>query len=182
MPIKFSCPSCSKRLNAPDSAAGKTAKCPGCGKSVTVPRVEKVYDAEEIVDGLDGAEEDWEAPDDEPDLASLSEPDPGDDEVLRKPCPMCGEEIAITAKKCRFCGELIGKKKGKAKKNRNAQETDMDTSDWLLAVLCSGIGCILGIVYLVQGKPKGVKMLAVSFGMIIFWNVLRLAISVALRM
>ncbi|MBP5233770.1 MAG: hypothetical protein J6333_10225 [Planctomycetes bacterium] len=28
--------------------------------------------------------------------------------VARKPCPSCGEMIAETAKKCRFCGEAIG--------------------------------------------------------------------------
>ena len=28
--------------------------------------------------------------------------------VARKPCPSCGEMIAETAKKCRFCGETIG--------------------------------------------------------------------------
>jgi|688.fasta_scaffold378014_1 hypothetical protein len=25
----------------------------------------------------------------------------------RKPCPVCGEQIAITARKCRFCGEVF---------------------------------------------------------------------------
>lgn len=24
-----------------------------------------------------------------------------------KPCPYCGEQIAVAAKKCRFCGELL---------------------------------------------------------------------------
>ncbi len=28
-------------------------------------------------------------------------------ETERKPCPMCGEMIAATARKCRYCGEQI---------------------------------------------------------------------------
>jgi hypothetical protein len=35
--------------------------------------------------------------------------------------------------------------------------------DWVICILCSGIGCILGIVYLVQGKKKGIKMIGISF-------------------
>lgn len=28
----------------------------------------------------------------------------------RQPCPMCGEQIPVGAKKCRFCGEMLGRK------------------------------------------------------------------------
>ena len=31
MPIEFRCPSCSRRFQTPDQAAGKRAKCPACG-------------------------------------------------------------------------------------------------------------------------------------------------------
>jgi hypothetical protein len=41
-------------------------------------------------------------------------------------------------------------------------ESDLEVGDWILAVLCSGIGCIMGIVWMVQGKPKGIKMFGVS--------------------
>ncbi len=44
MAISFSCPRCGKKLKAPDNAAGKSSKCPGCGSPVTCP--EPVYDAE----------------------------------------------------------------------------------------------------------------------------------------
>ena len=36
MPIKVTC-SCGKTLTAPDAAAGKRAKCPGCGQVITIP-------------------------------------------------------------------------------------------------------------------------------------------------
>ncbi len=44
MAISFSCPTCGRKLKAPDNAAGKTTKCPGCGSPVTCP--EPVYEAE----------------------------------------------------------------------------------------------------------------------------------------
>ena len=180
MPIKFECPACGKRLNAPDGAAGKSANCPGCGKPVKVPSPGKVYDAEEVVDSPadDPAIEDWEAPDYDP----APPPEPELAPIERKPCPMCGEEISVSAKKCRFCGELLTKKKsGKKKGRRNDSDSEMETSDWLLCTLCSGIGCILAIVYLVQGKPKGGKMLAVSIAMIVFWNVLSFVFELVMQ-
>ena len=35
-------------------------------------------------------------------------------------------------------------------------------TDWVLALVCSAIGCIMGIVWAIQGKPKAGKMIAVS--------------------
>jgi hypothetical protein len=32
----------------------------------------------------------------------------------------------------------------------------------VLGILCAGIGCIVGIVYVIQGKPKGFKMVLLS--------------------
>jgi hypothetical protein len=29
------------------------------------------------------------------------------DDASRRPCPMCGESIAVEARKCRFCGEIV---------------------------------------------------------------------------
>ena len=37
MPITFRCQSCHKEVTAPDSAAGKTGKCPYCGQANLVP-------------------------------------------------------------------------------------------------------------------------------------------------
>lgn len=37
MAIEFRCPQCQKLLRVGDDAAGKQAKCPGCGAQVTVP-------------------------------------------------------------------------------------------------------------------------------------------------
>lgn len=37
MPIAVVCPSCSTRMNAPDTAAGRRTKCPKCGSAIVVP-------------------------------------------------------------------------------------------------------------------------------------------------
>ena len=37
MAIKIYCDNCEKSLNAPDAAAGKRMKCPGCGSGIRVP-------------------------------------------------------------------------------------------------------------------------------------------------
>lgn len=37
MSISLTCPSCDRKLNAPDQAAGRMVKCPKCGQQLTVP-------------------------------------------------------------------------------------------------------------------------------------------------
>jgi hypothetical protein len=37
MAISFECRECGKKLKAPDAAAGKSSKCPGCGAMITCP-------------------------------------------------------------------------------------------------------------------------------------------------
>lgn len=63
----------------------------------------------------------------------------------------------------------------------NSFDSDLTTGDWVLCVLCSGIACILGIVYLVQGKPKGGKMIGLAFLFSIMWSVLRFGLQMAFQ-
>jgi hypothetical protein len=88
--------------------------------------------------------------------------------------------IAMAAVKCRYCGEILDpRRKAERISNRGAAEADeeMQPIDWLLCLLCSGIGCIVSLVYLTQSKPKATKMLATSICMIVFWNVLLCALG-----
>ncbi len=173
MPISVKCPHCGKRLKAPDSAAGKKAKCPGCGQSVKLPE-EKIYEAEEVVE-----EAFEEVTDDEYGLSNIKESDayggPAEDD--RRPCPACGEMIIATAAKCRYCGEVfdetLKRRERKKKKQRESSEDDTPTaSDWVICCLCPGIGCIGSVIYLIQGKRKGLMLLGVSICMAIVYNIL----------
>ena len=53
----------------------------------------------------------------------------------------------------------------------------MTTGDWLLCIFCSGIGCIVGIVRLAQGKPDAGKMIGVSILFAILWNIIAGALT-----
>ncbi len=61
----------------------------------------------------------------------------------------------------------------------NPDDSKLTTVDWILCILCSGIGCIVGIFRLIQGKPNGGKMIAISVCFAILWSIVRFAIMVA---
>ena len=50
----------------------------------------------------------------------------------------------------------------KKKKKYGPEDEDLSGGDIAVGLLCSGIGCIAGIVWMIQGKPKGWKMVALS--------------------
>jgi uncharacterized RDD family membrane protein YckC/predicted RNA-binding Zn-ribbon protein involved in translation (DUF1610 family) len=115
MPISVKCTDCGKALQAPDALAGKKAKCPDCGAIVPIPAA--FMDAEAMDEPPPLPEKSLSSatakpkpqPADDDDMFH----DPAEDEVDaptaggRKPCPMCGEMIAASAAKCRFCGEIF---------------------------------------------------------------------------
>lgn len=70
---------------------------------------------------------------------------------------------------------------GESDWRRRARDSELQTSDWLLAVLCSSIGCIMGIIWLIQGKPKGGKMIGISVLFSILWSIIRVALRAALH-
>ena len=81
MALNIPCPGCKAVLHVRDEYAGKEMQCPRCGATVPIPEqaaVEAVTEA--------GA----------PAVASP----PAESS---KVCPECGQQIASTARKCRFC-------------------------------------------------------------------------------
>ena len=97
-------------------------------------------------------------------IASPTEDSSNDDSV---PCRFCGEKIRQDALKCRFCGEFQNDadRNRQEKVNNYSNYSDDDTLSWgdvLFCVLCSGLACIFGIVYVFQGKGKGWKMIGLS--------------------
>jgi hypothetical protein len=182
MAISVFCPKCGKKLKAPDTAAGKKARCPQCQTVLTLPAAnsqqDEVLDAEPTQPmGMDQpnqyqVEDTGEIPMSEPPPAAT--PGGGGDQP-RRPCPMCGEMIPVNAVQCRFCHEIFDPalKAARAKTAAvQAGDDDLSGLEWVVAVLCSGIGCILGIVWMIQGKPKGKKMFGFSILFAVIWNII----------
>lgn len=105
MPIKVSC-QCGKNLNAPDAAAGKAVKCPGCGKGVRVPAVASAKGS-----GAQVAKAKSVAARPKPkpvaavsdDLGSLFDEE-GFSSKVESVCPNCRVEMAANAVLCTKCG------------------------------------------------------------------------------
>lgn len=166
MAIQFACPSCGRKVQAPENLVGRQVRCPECKTVITVPAAE--LPAEEV------------AP---PVPSPAPAPSPADEEGDRRPCPMCGEMIKATAVKCRYCGEIFDPELKKAEKKKkggaDAEGASMTSGDWVVAVLCPTIGCIASVIWMIQGKPKGVKMFGVSLLFGLLWGIVRVAITEA---
>lgn len=161
MPIIVKCCDCGKALKAPEALAGKKAKCPDCGAVVLVPA---------LAGQIGSSESRPEATFDE--IADDSAGSTGDD-TERKPCPMCGELIAETAVKCRFCGETLSS----PLRRRERQRTNSDVANQLtgadiaICALCFPIGCVVGIVAIITGQPaRGLKMIGLAMVMPFLWG------------
>ncbi len=145
MSISVKCSDCGKALKAPDALAGKKAKCPDCGATVPIPKA--VIDAEEIYD------EPAEFDDDESDSPAAE----GDS---RKPCPMCGEMIAGTAAKCRYCGEVFDSRVKSGTRRRGS--TEDYAGFWLRFVASIVDGFVCGVVLFVVLMIVGGIMVAIK--------------------
>jgi len=170
--IQVSCSHCHAKLTTDDSKAGRKAKCPKCGGVIEIPMppslgADDVLEAE--VDPFRGLSDDYQLEDPVPAPTATAD---------RKPCPMCGEMIAKDAVKCRYCGEIFDPVlKKTAKKSYAAEDENLSVGEWVLAILCSGIACIVGIVWMIQGKPKGKKLFFVSLAVQGFWIVVQMVIA-----
>lgn len=61
------------------------------------------------------------------------------------------------------------------------KDTELTTGDWLLCIFCSGIGCLIGLVRLIQGKPNAGMMIGISLMFSFLWRILITIIEVAAR-
>lgn len=160
MSIQFNCPACGKKTQAPDEMAGSKARCPICKEVIDVPQ--PTYGLEE------------------PTTAAPSESSTSADEKARVPCPMCGEMILERAAKCRYCGEILDPELRKSQK-QTGPDNELSAGEIAIAILCAGIGCIMGIVWMIQGKRKGLKMFLISICAAVVWNVLNIVLQTAMR-
>jgi hypothetical protein len=154
--IRVECPGCGTRLRGPDNAAGKSIKCPKCGHSIPVPK-----------------------PIPEPDRLLEDDQAPGDAYGFDEPLPPRAGSSAQEG-----AGEDFGPKPAKVKKakkkgekKRSSEDDDLSTTDMVLCLLCPGIACIASIVYMIQGKGKGLKVFGLSILGNILWGIIRLAIQ-----
>jgi ribosomal protein L40E len=110
MPVKVQCPSCSKVLNAPDAARGKSVKCPGCESKVPVPagggagakqaKAAKKQDDDDFLGGID-----------------LESAAASGAEI----CPKCGADLPEECTECPKCGTdpATGQLSAAAKKRKS---------------------------------------------------------------
>lgn len=98
MPIRVKC-SCGKALNIPDAAAGKTVKCPGCGKALKAPGGGPAAAATPTPAAAP-------APAASPALSQMDEllAEEGLDQIVEAVCPVCRSEMKAGAVLCVKCG------------------------------------------------------------------------------
>ncbi len=189
------CPGCGKAVQIPGSMAGKRVKCPACAHVWQIPGPGPVVDAESVPESPKAGEWFDELMNNEYPIAapagrpaatggqsSFGAASGPAGEPPRRPCPHCGEMIVATAAKCRFCNAVFdealrrAEKKKKKRRSWSSGDDDLTAGDWVVCILCPGIGCIGGLIYLIMGRPKAWKVLGVSFLAAMVQGIIRVAI------
>ena len=157
MSILFECPACGKATQAPEEMVGQRAKCPHCLAVIDVPRPADPA-AEPTVTYV-------------PPPASASPPAAGDG-LPRRPGPACGAVVGATAAKCDTCGAALDPALA-SRVRRGSRDESLEAIDYILAfVPCLSLfGCVVGVLYLIQGRSKGIKMVLLSVVMSVIWVV-----------
>ncbi len=82
------------------------------------------------------------------------------------PCRFCGEQIKKGARLCRFCGEYQDEDE-RALRKKVQEDADDDSTltsgEIAFSIFCGGLACILGLIWMCQGKKKGGKMILIAF-------------------
>jgi DNA-directed RNA polymerase subunit M/transcription elongation factor TFIIS len=177
--IEFNCHVCGKLLRTADEKAGRTASCPGCGESVTIPAPEQEsddeYGADEYAQEDDSADDEFEDYESADESASPAVGRPARSRAM-KSCPMCGEQISRSASRCPYCGESLRTRR--RKRGRGSSDSSLATISLvsgiagLVFMLCCGCislpasatAIIVGIVALSRinaGRADG-KGLAIA--------------------
>jgi hypothetical protein len=146
MPIDIVCPSCGKRLKAPDTAAGKRVKCPQCSAAVPVPAapaaarpISAPPPMSGVADLIDEALQEQ----------ALKQRQAEEQEFYRQQ----DEALRATREGAKQQAQ------SKAAKPLANPDEDLTVFDWMMIVFCCWAALIMSIVYMVQGKKKGVKLL-----------------------
>jgi phage FluMu protein Com len=146
--IKFQCSQCGKKIGVKSEAAGKRVRCPRCTtvNAVPVPAPVDEPPAEAYNPLLEALAQDSQR------QSAAPEP-PAIEEVAVAAPPLPPPLPPVRSAPPR---------RAAAAKTRGGGAYADDTltgGDMLLMIFCNGIAFILGIVWAVQGNPKGVKMI-----------------------
>lgn len=160
---------CGKQFRVKDDQAGKKAKCPGCGSSLLLQPPPPPPPAAEESDPF--ANFDLEA-------AAAMERNAVVDEnqgpLLTAPPPIPPPSAGGRAAPLAYARPPV-------KRVALPGDSDMGVGEWLLCIFCGGIACIVGIVYLVQGKPKGGKMIGFGILFNLLWGIVQFGLEQFLR-
>ena len=113
--INFTCPNCGQSLEAPDDILGQQIACPSCNETINVPKSQS--------------------------QPSIPPPPP---QKLTRACPFCSEDILMTARKCKHCGEILDES---LREQRSTTPSDQSPSPQIVqekvVVKPRGEGCFL---------------------------------------
>jgi DNA-directed RNA polymerase subunit RPC12/RpoP len=189
MSIVVSC-QCGKQFKVKDEFAGKKGKCPSCGNRFIVPTPAAKpaepegfpdWDALGELESTGSVQAETPAP--PPVRQTSTERAPAPQQAKRKACPSCGSMISSFALICEHCGTNLktGSKAAKASPRSGGgggvDFSEMSGLDWVIAILCSGIGVIVGILRIIRGRPSGVPLLIVSISVAVAGAVIRIVLA-----
>jgi hypothetical protein len=150
----YNCPACQMTMHLSCFEQAKGCTNPECPKSV--------------------AHEKASSPE-----APLEEAAQGLDEDMVE-CKFCGELIKRKARKCKHCGELVGTAARAVEAERKAKEdkdANLTTTEIIFGLLCGTIACIFGVVWAIQGKKKGLKMIGLAIASQFAWAAIQMVIK-----
>jgi len=104
---------------------------------------------------------------------------PGPEQKMKE-CRACGEKILAKASICKYCGEsqtLNNRFREAQEKRRAATEDNLSGLEIAFGLLCGGIACIMAVVWLIQGKKKGWKLLLLSIVSQMIFGVIRATVK-----
>jgi len=90
--------------------------------------------------------------------------DEGADQEMAE-CEFCGERIQKAALKCRYCKEELGSRRRRTERQRRREEeanAKLSGGEIAFGLILSGIAMIVAIVWLLQAKRKGWKLLLLA--------------------
>ena len=73
--------------------------------------------------------------------------------------------------------KTCAEKKKKKRRRSDSSDDELSIGEIVFAVLCNGLGVIVGVIWMIQGNPKGTKMFILSLIITIIGVVLQLALS-----